>query len=389
MRVVVIVPGFVNESAGTSYSVVSLCGALHRAGVSVELHSLRRSAREFPFPVVIYRRSERPLLARLGWSREMAKGMEAVAHRAELMHMNGVWMMPDVYPALKTRGTACKVVCCPHGGLSEVTLARNRIVKWVMWHLLGQKAALKRVSMFHAASEKERAEIRALGFRQPVAVIPNGLELPKVRHRPFASSGRKLVFFGRIHATKAVDHLVAAWGRVAREFPDWSLEIAGPDCGAVPALREMIAERGIPRVAFVGELHGDEKYGFLAAADLYVLPSLTENFGITVAEALACGTPSIVSRGCPWRGLEEHGCGWWIDIGPEALAAKLREVLAFSPQELERMGERGKAWISSGFTWEDVARKMRMAYEWLLHGGERPEFVDVVGGEDAGEEHQA
>lgn len=401
------VPSIEDESAGPSYTVPALGSALQGAGVAVELHTLRKvPERKWTYPVRAYWRSRLPLLRYLCWSPDMFRGFRAAAKTSDIIHVNGVWQLADVYPSRAVRGTKCKVVYCPRGGLSRAALWRGKtFVKRLMWHFGGQRRALREAAMFHAASQKEAEEIRALGFTQPIAVVPNGIDLPNVVHRPFAAANRRLVFFGRLHPTKAADHLVAAWGRVAAEFPEWSVEIAGPDCGVRPQLEAMIEERKIPRIRFVGELKGPTKYEFLANADLYVLPSLTENFGITIAEALACGTPVVASKGCPWPGVLGEGegkrrreeakdegegegrgekakgegrCGWWIGVGAEALERCLREALKTSPEELEAMGRIGRAWMERDFTWAGVGRKMRDAYRWLIQGGEKPEEVYVL-----------
>ena len=375
MKVLVTVASIWNESAGPSYTVPSLCSGLARSGADVQLHVLDYvpdGKREYP--VTAYKRHRFPDL-QLGRSPEMLQGLKDVIRGSDIIHSNGIWMMPSVYPAIAKRGTKCKLVFCPRGGLSKTALKRSRLKKFLMGHLGGQYMALRETDMFHAASMKELQEIRDLGYKQPIALVPNGIDLPDINHKMFLGSNRKIAFFGRIHETKAVDHLVSAWGNVAERFPDWSLEIAGPDRGAVPMLKAMISKRSIPRVSFVGELHGAEKYRFLSSADLYVLPSLTENFGITIAESLACGTPVIASRGCPWGQLEEKGCGWWVDIGEEALAAQLEMSLAFLPEALKDMGEKGKQWMGAEFSWDGIAKKMLCAYNWLCHGGYRPEFV--------------
>ena len=372
MKALFTVPSIQYESAGPAYTVPSLCKGLARNGVSVQLHVLDLIPdRAYGYPIVSHKRHRFPA-PELGRSPEMLRGLKATIKDYDIVHSNGMWMFPNVYPAIAKRGTKCKLVYCPRGGLSATALSRSRVKKFIMGHLGGQYMALRNTDMFHAASMKELQEIRALGYKQPIALVPNGIDVPEVEHKPFAGDGRKMVFFGRIHKTKAVDHLVAAWGNVANKFPEWSLEIAGPDRGAVPMLKEMIAVRNIPRVSFVGELHGIDKYRFLAAADLYVLPSLTENFGITIAEALACGTPVIASHGCPWERLEEKSCGWWIDIGEESLTEGLNVALAKSPQALEDMGRNGKRWMMEDFSWDVIARKMIEAYKWLCGGGNRP-----------------
>ncbi len=378
MRAVVTVASIANESAGPSYTVPSLCQGLAKNGVDVQLHVLDSVPNaERKYSVITYERRRLPVFA-LGRSPEMLQGFKDVLKNCDIVHNNGIWMMPNVYPAIAKRGTKCKLVFCPRGGLSETALKRSRIKKFLMGHFGGQYMALQETDMFHAASMKELLEIRALGYKQPIALVPNGIDLPIVKHKPFGESKRKIAFFGRIHTTKAVDHLVKAWGNVADKFPDWSLEIAGPDCGALSILKTIIEERNIPRVSFVGELHGMDKYNFLASVDLYVIPSLTENFGITIAEALACGTPVIASRGCPWERLEEKDCGWWINIGVDALTAQLEESLNRSPMDLEMMGITGKEWMSAEFSWDEIAKKMIESYKWLCNGGEKPDFVYLV-----------
>ncbi|MBR4902661.1 MAG: glycosyltransferase [Victivallales bacterium] len=378
MKALVTVASIQNESAGPSYTVPSLCRGLAKNGVDVQLHVLDSVPTcEREYSVINYERRRFPVMA-LGRSPEMLQGLKDAVTDGDIVHNNGIWMMPNVYPAIAKRGTKCKLVFCPRGGLAETALKRSRIKKFLMGHFGGQYMALRETDMFHAASMKELLEIRALGYKQPIALVPNGIDLPDVAHKSFGETKRKIAFLGRIHTTKAVDHLVKAWGNVAGKFPEWSLEIAGPDCGAVSTLKTIIAEKDIPRVSIVGELHGMDKYTFLASVDLFVIPSLTENFGITIAEALACGTPVIASRGCPWERLEEKGCGWWIDIGVDALTAQLENALDHSPVELERMGIVGKRWMAAEFSWDEIAKKMIESYKWLCMGGIKPDFVQLV-----------
>ena len=97
-----------------------------------------------------------------------------------------------------------------------------------------------------------------------------------------------------------------------------------------------------------------------------MLPSDTENFGVTVAEALASGTPVIASQGTPWQGLERERCGSWVPIGVEPLAIALKEMMAMSDEERTVMGARGREWIRRDFSWKGIGAKMKAAYEWLL-----------------------
>ena len=171
--------------------------------------------------------------------------------------------------------------------------------------------------------------------------------------------------------------MLLAWKMVADQFPGWRVVIAGPDCGDRSRLDGIIAERQIPRVEFIGELNGQAKYDFLAPADLYWLPSKTENFGITVAEALACGTPSLVSGGTPWSLINEYKCGFWGFTSPEQLAPELNRLMSLSTLERKTLGENGQRLVKERLSWSAIGRRMLEAYEWLVHGGPVPDCVRV------------
>ena len=377
MRVVQVVSSIWNESAGPSHSVPGLCRGLTAAGADVVLHALDRHTQiNPPYEIKIHPRRRFPTRA-LALSSQMMAGLRTDCQAADIIHANGCWQMPCIYANRARKGTGCKLVICPRGMISQVALQRSRWKKAIVG-ALGQWRALREADMFHAASEKEYKEIRALGLRQPVAIIPNGLDLPQVNRTIKQSDNqtiKKIVFFGRVHKTKGVDKLMAAWKMVHAELPDWCVDIIGPDCGVMPELKGFVAENQLPRVTFVGELKGQAKYDALAAADLYVLPSETENFGITIAEALACGTPVIASKGCPWPGLVDHKCGWWIDNTSETLATTIREAVK---QDLCELGARGREWIAADYSWEGIGQKMLAVYRWLIDGGDRPCCVRIT-----------
>ena len=155
------------------------------------------------------------------------------------------------------------------------------------------------------------------------------------------------------------------------QFPKWVLKIVGSDdgyhdpSGYLDQIKRQASDMGLKRVSFVGPLFGDDKLQAYADADLYVLPSYSENFAVTVAEALSMETPSIVSKGAPWSGLEAHGAGWWIDIGVDPLVHCLHDALSRSPEDLAAMGRRGREWMQRDFSWSGIGEKMAETYRWL------------------------
>lgn len=178
-----------------------------------------------------------------------------------------------------------------------------------------------------------------------------------------------MLFLGRIHPVRGLLELVEAW-RIARP-EGWKMIIAGPDEGG----HQQIVEAAIHQAGlqddfeFTGSVYGDEKKALYRSADIFVLPTFSENFGLVVAEALACGVPVITTKGAPWQGLQTHRCGWWIDIGVEPLVAALREAMNLPPDTLREMGQRGRAYVEQNFGWPGIAQQMLSVYRWVLGVG--------------------
>ena len=170
--------------------------------------------------------------------------------------------------------------------------------------------------------------------------------------------------------------MLRAWAGAAERFPDWRLRLVGPDEGGHRAVLERLAaDLGLQRVEFAGARYGADKRAEYAAADLFVLPSHSENFGMSVAEALAHGVPIITTTGTPWFGVREHGCGWYVPDDASGLEAALGEALALDRPALARMGRAGRGWMERDFSWDRIARQFQDVYQWLVRSGAPPASV--------------
>ena len=316
----------------------------------------------FPFGVGPKRFGRSPALSR--WLSD-----RCLAGAADVLHNHGMWQMNAVYPAWAARPGNVQLVFSPRGAFSEWAMRHGSKAKSSFWPLL-QRPALQQATCFHATAEAEYHDIRRLGFKQPVAIIPNGIDLPTPPART-TSQQRTLLFLARIHVVKGLDMLLPAWHAVQDSFPDWRLVVAGGDdgyhgvSGYLDEVKGKVQALGLKRVEFPGPLYGEEKLQAYRDADLYVLPSYSENFGMTVAEALAMGTPAIVSRGAPWSGLDKQGAGWWIHIGVDPLVFSLKDAMSRSPAALGAMGEGGRAWMQKDFSWNGIGARMSATYQWL------------------------
>jgi glycosyltransferase involved in cell wall biosynthesis len=308
----------------------------------------------------------------------MRRALRALGRQAVILHNHSVWMMPNVYAGWAAgAGSRCRLVVSPHGTLGDWSMRRARWRKELLWRL-GQRRLFERAHCFHATAPAEYEEIRRLGFRQPAAIIPNGVDLPAREPAAAADEQRRLVFMARVHPKKGADMLLRVWRRLQDDFPDWTLAIAGPEDekGYLAALRALGATLDCRRVSFPGPVYGAEKEDFLARSALYVLPSQNENFGITVAEALALGVPAVVSKGAPWQGLIDHECGWWVDNDEASLEAALRQAMRLNSAQRKAMGARGRQWVRQAFAWEGVGEKMRATYAWInSESPDPPEWI--------------
>lgn len=375
IRAIHVVPSVANEASGPSYSVVRLCQSLIAHGEDITLATLEPPAfASMPVFLKTFPLGMGP--RRLGRSPAMRQWLagRVRSHSVDLLHNHSLWMMPNVYPGRVAKRDGIRLVVSPRGTLSNVAMRGGSPLKRAFWPLL-QKPALAATSCFHATSLSEYEDIRRTGFRHPVAIIPNGVDVPDLPPKS-ARTPRTLLFLSRIHKTKGLDVLLPAWQRVQDRFPAWSLRIVGPDNGGYLAQMQRLAGKlRLERIEFSGALHGSQKWLAYREAELFVLPTYSENFGMSIAESLATGTPAIVSKGAPWATLEAQGAGWWIDIGIEPLVACLGEALACGPESLADMGMRGQRWMEADFSWTQVGRRMGETYHWLLRGGDRPEYV--------------
>jgi glycosyltransferase involved in cell wall biosynthesis len=187
-----------------------------------------------------------------------------------------------------------------------------------------------------------------------------------IQNPKFSSkSPRTALFVGRIYPVKGLPMLVEAWAKVRPS--GWKMQIVGPDeAGHLAEVEELVRKAGLEAdFEFTGPLEGGSLHQAYADADIFILPSHTENFGMVVAEALAHGLPVIATQGSPWSGLLDNACGWWPEISSASIANALRAATSLDPSELRLMGTRGLVWVQNDFSWDKCARLMADLYQSL------------------------
>jgi len=386
MKLVLTIAGLSPEFGGPSRSVPALAEALAREDVDVDLITCE-SQRGYGSPVLpdvkLVRTQLLPMRSREGRWRAARNDFfgalcETTSGIDTVIHDNGLWLPTNHAVTAAARHLKRRLVISPRGMLTAWASSHHGVKKKIAWALF-QRRDLSTASALHATSEEELNNCRQAGFRGPVAIVPNGIglaELTSVSGLPTPSSQiRTALFVGRLHPVKGLMNLIQAWNEVRPN--GWRMVVAGGDQdGHRAELESEIAARGLTDVfEFVGPVEGQQKEKLYRDADLFVLPSYSENFGMSAAEALASGLPVITTRGTPWKDLIEHRCGWWVEIAPAALAQALGEATQMDDETRRGMGERGRQLVAQKYSWSRVAKEMKSVYQWLLGRGERPQCV--------------
>lgn len=369
---------------GPSRSVPALCEALARQGVQVELVSQSLDSASSK-PLIPDRAVVSTSLLPACWvnserfpiTLQYTRRLAALGrHRkAALIHDHGLWLQSNFGSSAAASRLGISYFSSPRGTLTRWALNQKSLRKRAAWTLY-QRRALNSARVLFATSDEEAGDFRASGLRQPIAVIPNGVLVGPDRKTSDRHEGaRTMLFLSRLHPKKGVVELVEAWAHVKPHR--WRLIIAGPDEGGHRCVIERrIDELGIRQsIELAGEIDDDSKSRIYDLADVFVLPTHSENFGIVVAEALAHGVPVITTKGAPWRELETQRAGWWIEPTIPALVDAIRSATSLSGDERRAMGLRGKSLVQSRYSWESVARKTADVYRWIVEGGNRPESV--------------
>ncbi len=393
MRVLHVIGSISRESGGPSRSVQGLVAGLNAAGVETWLMTLNHG--------------DEPWVD--GVTRFVNGGdFEEVVQRVgpDIVHLHGIWSMALHRCTVACRRLGIKYVIAPRGMLEPWSLLQKWLKKQIArW--LYQDHDLKCAAALHATAESEAEQFRKLGFKNPIIVSPNGVNVPKeninsnlqlqlkTRTNP---NVRRVLFVSRMHPKKGVMELVEAWGRLvispeSSVISGWCCELVYTVSGDIEKeyetkVKKRIVELGMsyqdtdgtihsspspltssppsPNFIFTGALNDDEKWQAYGGADLFVLPTYSENFGIVVAEALWAGVPVITTKGTPWKELDECKCGWWVDVGIEPLVEALKKSLVISRQVLGEMGERGRVLVEEKYTWDAVVKAMINGYGKVL-----------------------
>lgn len=367
MRLLLTIPDLCADAGGPPVVVVRIAEALRDLGSTVHLLYATPPGRPpLATPAGV---TAHPLAwAGRAWSRYRtfrAAAARLIADaRIELVHDHGLWLPENVAAADAALAARRPLVLQPCGMLQTWAFAQQALKKQLAWRLY-QRRRVRRATALVVTAESERMESLArIGSpAPPLALIPHGVDAPLPT--PGAIRQRQATYLGRLHPKKQVDVLLDGWARIRPA--GWQLAIAGSgDPAYEHSLRAQAEALGIAgQLRFLGSVQGEAKSALLAGSQLFLQPSLHENFGLAVAEAMMHGLPALTTREMPWSMLAEQRCGWSVPADAGSVHAALAEALALSPEALADMGERARA-LALGYSWPAAAAATRRLHESLI-----------------------
>ena len=364
MRVLLSIWSLSSENGGPTRSTIGFAKALAKDGVGVCLFS------HDPKTVADYVVDE---LKKVGVDYREGRGHDYKTALADsrmlvreinpdLVHVQGMWKFSTHAMNVAARESRIPIVISPHGMLAPWALSVKRWKK-MLGMMLYQKGDLKHADAFQVMCQEEAEHVRKFGLKAPIFIVPIGVEVPDFSARRSRANGanRTALFLSRLHPGKGLLLLAEAWAKLRPQ--GWRMLVVGPnERGHREVVEAKLNELGIAREwCFYGEASDSEKWDIYRDADLFIHPSESENFCISIAEALASGLPVITTKGCPWGEIEGM-CGWWIDRSVDNLVDAMRVAFSLADEERAAMGDKGRELIETKYAWSVVARKMREGY---------------------------
>jgi glycosyltransferase involved in cell wall biosynthesis len=389
MKVGVLAASISRRAGGLFWSVRSLAKGLEESGCNVEVFSIadRYSAED----VMQWQDVELRLLTgrgpgAFGYAPGFARALNSTT--LDLVHTHGLWMYPSVAALHWSKRWGRPLVVSPRGMLDPWAVGNSSRKKRIAG-MLFEHAHLRHAKCLHALSESEYRAIRGYGLANPVAIIPNGVDLPDLsRIQPesnwgsnLPSDSRCLLFLSRIHPKKGLRNLLHAWARVKQECTSaakpWHLIIAGWDQGGhQQELEQLSATLGLREsVHFVGPQFDERKAASLIRAEAFILPSMSEGMPMAVLEAWAYRLPVLMTPQCNLP--EGFAAKAALEMAPEAasISVALKRLFDMTESERRTMRDRGFRLVQERFAWPPVAASMRTVYAWVLGQGTKPDCV--------------
>lgn len=286
----------------------------------------------------------------------------------DVVHVNGCWMLQCSWIVFWAKAKGYPIALSPHGMLEPWAIRKNYWTKKLPALLLYQKRSVKMSNVLIATAETEKQNLLSLGYNSNVTVVPNGIIIEGIETKKTWNEKKQILFLALYRKNKGIDLLMEAIAQIKEQLVGWKVVIAGIEADyTIEDLKRIADGLGISSIIdVVGPLYGNDKWNAYRSSDVFVLPTLNENFGIVIAEAFLCGTPVITTKGAPWPMIEQYHCGWWIDRTTSAFVNAIQDAIHISIHERKEMGLRGRDLVIKSFASNVVAKCIVEVYNTII-----------------------
>ncbi|MEH1907095.1 MAG: glycosyltransferase [Nostoc sp.] len=385
MKILMVIPALGNIYGGTTKIVLDLAESVGKLGVSVDIVTTNANGSttlDVPLNKWItennYRVQYFSYLKFLDYkfTGSMTKWLFYNVSDYGIVHTHGIFSYPVLAAHLTCQFRIVPYIATPHGMMEPWALA-YKAWKKKFYFTLFEKPSLQKANAIQMTASTEARQINTLDLKTPLVFVPNGINstdfesLPSAElfYEQFPNTRNKtlIIFLGRIDPKKGLDLLASAFAKAHEKFPETHLIVAGLDnTGFLPTAESYFSKAGCKdAVTFTGMLTGAMKYAALASANIYVAPSYSEGFSMSVLEGMAAGLPCVITTGCNFPEAAAAGIACVVDINANQIANALIELLK-QPLEAKDMGDRARKLILENYTWDSIASKLVSVYQDII-----------------------
>ncbi len=385
MKILIVIPALGTIYGGTTQSAIALAQSLGNRGIEVDIVATTANGSvslNVPIHTWIVEKSYRikyfPYWGFIDYKISLSLTSWLFQHVVDydLVHTNAVFSYPVLPAHWACRLHRVPYMMTPHGMLEPWALAYKATKKRFYFALL-EKPSLQNASAIQMLASTEAKQVEGLNLTPPLVVVPNGIHKqdfevlpdPELFYHEFPNTRNKtlILFLGRIDPKKGLDLLATAFAKVHKQFPQTHLVIAGPDnIGFSQTAQNYFAQTGcLDAVTFTGMLTGTIKFALLAAANIYVAPSYSEGFSMSVLEGMASGLPCIITTGCNFPEAATAEAAFVVEINADKIATGLIDCLS-DPEQAKAMGDRARKFVFEKYTWDQVACQLQSIYVNIL-----------------------
>ena len=317
----------------------------------------------------------------LGSLKSLWSSLPGKVKEFDILHQHGIWTPMSLLSLKIKKKYDIKSVIQPHGFLEPLRLEMSKYKKKAALKLF-EDYNLRNCSALIACSENEAEKLKSLYPKNDIAIIHNGISKnfidKKLVNLKSGKQKKQMLFLSQIIPVKGLERFIRVIAHLGKDkFKDWEILIAGyGNEDYIHSLQQLAIDYAIDElISFVGTKFGDAKFKIIDESTVFVLPTLNENFGIVVIEALARGVPVLTTKGTPWEELKIHDCGFWVENSEQGLREGLLKIISLPEEALKAMGENGKLLVKDKYMWEKTTARTIELYQWVLGMSDRPDFI--------------